>query len=206
MTERNDDETQAFDPFASDETRAIRPPTTPRGPDVTAPVTERIAIADRPSIAGWLIALIAIVALAAGAGLGYSQSDGDRDGVVAQALVGPDGGVLEFGSLGRLEIPAGALPTATGITVRRVTNENRVRIGSGSDASTDVHDPGTLELYAFEPAGLSFQQPVTITLPRPSDGSSVLIDTPDGLRVVAPDETTSATVTFTTDGFDFRDR
>lgn len=67
--------------------------------------------------------------------------------------IGPAGGTLElFDGAVRLVIPAGALPTATSITVERQSDP------------TDVVGvvPGTA--YRFLPAGLTFATPVTLVL------------------------------------------
>jgi hypothetical protein len=210
------DETKAFDPLSDDDdaTRAIDPPpvyehaatqrigTTPVGD--TGPRTERIALAEQRSLAGWLIALILVVALGIGVALGYSQAEGGDDGVEARALVGPKGGVLDFADdAGKLEIPPGALPTATAITVRQVTNTTRFRLGPESDPASVLYEPGQLEMYVFEPAGLNLQKPAKITLPRPANGSALLVDTPDGPRVVGADaQGNSVKIETTTFSFD----
>ena len=219
----DDDATSAFDPIADDETRAFdprgEPPGAPRDSvaDPTAtqrlgatpvpgggPRTERIRAAQQRSLAGWLIALAVIVAFVVGGALGYSQREGSDEGVIAKALVATNGGVLDFAGSGKLEVPQNALPTATAIAVRKVTNDNRIRLGGEADPSSAVYEPGELEMYAFEPSDLRFQQPVTITLPRPPEGTALLIDTPDGARVVGIDPE-GTTVTFETDSFAFED-
>lgn len=224
MTERNgpdDDATQSFDPFA-DETTAVgggheqtrrmapqptnEPTATQRFGATPAPTpgsyTERIAVRQQRDPTPWLVALAIVVALAVGAALGYAQDGRSDDGVVARSLVGPNGGVMEFGKIGRLEVPADALPTATAITIRKVTNTNRIRVGADGDPRSSLYEPGELQMYAFEPADLRFQQPVKITIPRPNDGKALLIDTPDGARVVSV-ETDSDRAKLETDDFSF---
>jgi hypothetical protein len=221
------EETKAYDPLvdtgeetvadagAGDATRAIDPlpvyehaatqriSSTPVAD--TGPGTERIALAQQRSLAGWLIALILIVALGVGVAVGYSQAEGGDEGVEARALVGPNGGVLNFADgAGKLEIPPGALPTATAITVRKVTNATRFRLGPESDPSSVLYEPGQLEMFVFEPAGLNLQAPAKITLPRPADGSALLVDTPDGPRVVGADAQGNS-VKIETSSFSFED-
>lgn len=220
----DDDETRSFEPFADDETQVVGAddaatrriePASPSEPAATqrfdaTPAaatgsrTERLHLAAQRSIAGWMIALAIVVALAVGALIGYSQSEGDKKGVVAQRLVSPQGGVLTFEGGGELSIPEGALPTATAITVRKVTNDNRFRLGTEGDASSVLYEPGELDMYVFEPAGLRFQRPVRITLPRRASGTALLVDAPGGPRVVgaAPSD---GTVTFETSSFEFED-
>jgi hypothetical protein len=218
--------TRAFDPFADDETRAIpaagddatrrieqqsaHEPTATQRIGVTpaaegGPRTERIALAEQRSLAGWLIALVIVVSLGVGMAIGYAQSKGNDDGLQTSALVGPSGGVLDFADgKGRLEIPQGALPTGTAIRVRKVTNENRVRLGAEGDPRAALYEPGELDMFVFEPPDLTFQQPVKITLPLPASGSALLVDTPEGPRVVGA-EKKGETVTFETTTFSFED-
>jgi hypothetical protein len=211
----DDDATRAFDPIAEDETRALDRGEVTAEPAATqrlgatpvpggGPRTERIRVAQQRSIAGWLIALAVIVSFVVGGVFGYSQRDGSDEGVVAKALVATNGGVLNFAGSGKLEVPPNALPTATAIAVRKVTNDNRLRLGPEGDPSSAVYEPGELEMYAFEPADLRFQQPVKITLPRPLEDKALLIDTQDGARVVGI-EAEGSTVTLETTSFSFED-
>lgn len=155
-------------------------------PAAAAPATETLVIPRREARGvSWLVALAIVLALAVGAAVGYAQRGGSDEGVVARELVGPKGGVIEFGKVGKVEVPAQALPTATAITVRKVTNENRVRLGPEGDPRSVLYEPGELQMYAFEPPDLHFQHPVKITIPRPNDGEALLVDTPEGARVVA---------------------
>jgi hypothetical protein len=211
--------TQTYDPFADEptsvdeSTKRIVPPPVPEAqatqrmtPAVAAasgPHTERLAMRQERNMAGWLVALAIVVALAVGGAIGYAQSGGSDEGEVARMLVGAQGGVIEFGKIGRVEIPADALPTATAITVRKVTNENRVRLGTEGDPRSVLYEPGELQMYAFEPADLRFQHPVKITIPRPNKGEALLVDTPDGAQVVAAKETDGDSALIETMSFSF---
>jgi hypothetical protein len=227
----NDDgeSTRAFDPFAEDDgddattamgsgdasTRRIASPVESHEPTATqrfgttpvaadGPRTERIAVAAQRSVAGWMIALAILVALAIGVLIGYSQSDGSDAGVLVQRLVGTQGGVVAFETTGELVIPDRALPTATAITIRKVTNDNRIRLGAEGDPRSITYEPGELDMYVFEPPGLQFQKPIRISLPRPADGSALLVDAPDGPKVVGV-EAEDDKVTFETSNFAFDD-
>jgi hypothetical protein len=156
--------------------------TTPRA---SGPATERLAVpAAGRGIAAWMIAAVVIVSLIAGGLAGYTQRDPSDSNVVARALVGPGGGVMTFDGKGKLTVPSGALPSPTAITVRRETIDQRVRLGAEGDASSVTYEPGELVVYAFEPADLRFQQPVTIELPRSGDASAVFVDTRGSPRVM----------------------
>ncbi len=195
-----DDQTRMMDPVAHDEpmqTRRIAPVTGP-----TPQATERIHVPVRASVAPWLIAAFVALGLIIGGVLGYLQAEPSDDNVAARALVGPDGGVLTFDGGGRLEVPRGALPNATAITIRKEALDRQVRLGAADDARSTIYGPGDLDVYAFEPADLRFQQPVKITLPRDGDAEAVLVDSEQGARVI-PAEGTGNTLTLATTSFSF---
>jgi len=148
------------------------------------PATELIAVPARRGY-GWLIALVVAVAIVAGAAIGYTQHRPSDRGVVARALVGPDGGTMRFDQVGTLTVPRGALSSPTAITIRRASIDKRVRLGAANDPRAREYAPGELVVYAFEPAGLRFQQPVTIELPRNGNGSAVFVDADAGPQVIA---------------------
>lgn len=81
----------------------------------------------------------------------------DNSGPITQVskLIGPSGGTVELADGGKVEIPAGALPSSTTITVTEVKNPPPL--------------PPNLEAagkaFAFEPHGLVFERPVKVTLP-----------------------------------------
>jgi hypothetical protein len=148
-----------------------------RAAEPTGPHTERIYMQDNtPPMAGWVIAAIIVLALLVGVVIGYSSADPSDNNVLARALVSTEGGTLDFDGRGKVEIPKDALTTGTVITVRKEKIERRVRLGPEGDPNTVVYDPGQLEVYVFEPAGLQFQKEVTITLPRTTNGEGLLVD------------------------------
>ena len=156
-----------------------------RGAVAPGPATERLAVpATRRGVGAWLIATIVTVALITGGVAGYTQHEPSDGNVVARALVGPGGGVITFDGKGKLTVPGGALPSPTAITVRRVTIDQRVRLGAEGDPSAVTYEAGELVVYAFEPADLRFQQPVVIELPRTGDASAVFVDTRGSPRVM----------------------
>jgi hypothetical protein len=157
---------------------------------------------ERPNVAGWLIALIVIVALLLGGILGYTQRQPSDENVVARGLVGPDGATLTFPGGGQLVIPRNALPTATVVKIRKETVDRSIRLGVEGDPRVTVYDPGELVVYVFEPPDLNFQAPVTIVLPRHGSGSAVLVDDRGEPRVVAG-EVKGDTVTIETTSFAF---
>jgi hypothetical protein len=151
----------------------------------SSPATERIVVPDPGrGVGAWLIGLIVVVALIAGGVVGYEQHGPSDRGVVARALVSSGGGVMTFDRGGKLTVPSGALPSPTAITIRREPITQRVRLGAEGDAGTVTYEPGDLVVYAFEPADLHFQQPVTIELPRSGDADAVFIDTRGAPRVI----------------------
>jgi hypothetical protein len=150
-----------------------------------SPPTERIVLPDATrGVGAWLIALIVVLALVVGGFVGYEEHGPSGRGVVARALVSSAGGVMPFDGVGKLIVPSGALPTPTAITIRRQAIQQRVRLGTEGDAGAVSYDPGELVVYAFEPADLHFQQPVTIELPRSGDASAVFIDARGSPRVI----------------------
>jgi hypothetical protein len=199
-------------PTADEATRRMDAP--PAGPPAptrrmsrqtvsSAPMTERLVVPEAGrSLASGLIATIVVVALIVGGVIGYQQHRPSDANVVARALVGPGGGVMTFDGPGKLTVPTGALPSPTAITVRRVTIDERVRLGAEGDAGTVTYDPGELVVYAFEPPELRFQQPVAIELPRRGDGSAVFVDARGAPRVI-PGTPSGNIVKITTTGFSF---
>ncbi len=197
-----DDEGEPAQLVASDDdaTRVAQPPdeatrAIPRPDEATrrmgrqavssSPMTERIAVPERGrSLASGLIATIVVVALTVGGVVGYQKHRPSDDDVIARALVGPGGGVVTFDHVGKLTVPTGALPSPTAITIRRDTIDQRVRLGAEGGPGTVTYEPGEIVVYAFEPADLRFQQPVTIELPRTGNGSAVFVDARGAPRVI----------------------
>src|SRR5262245_8145737 len=87
---------------------------------------------------------------------------------MASAVVGTEGGRIERKGLA-LDIPAGALTDATRITISR------------SKEDIDPRYEGLSEVFVFEPDGLEFAAPVTVSLDVPEGSSAVAVwSTPDG--------------------------
>jgi hypothetical protein len=183
------------------------PPTeayTPPAPMPQPQLTERIQLPpDRRSTVAQTVAIAFVVAaLIGGAIAGFVKERPNTKGVVAQALVGPEGGSLTFADGGRVEIPAGALPSPTKITIRQLGLERPVRLERPEDGQRVVLQPDDVDMYSFEPVDLRFQVPVVITLPVSGEIGSLLIDASDGVRVV-PGELRDGTLTVETQSFDF---
>jgi len=105
--------------------------------------------------------IMAALCLAACGPASHTAPDGGTTGVdaeappigsSAQALIGPEGGMVALGDA-QLEVPASAL---TEDTMIRITVTDRV-----------VEDPfvGFSPVYRFEPAGLHFRTPVRVSIP-----------------------------------------
>lgn len=94
----------------------------------------------------------------AGAGSDGGSPPPSDAGAPTTQVVDVTGGVIEHDGL-RLEVPADALTEATTITITTVTGE----------------DPAGFTLlsavYRFEPAGLTFATPVTVTIPLITSGT-----------------------------------
>lgn len=203
MDPEPDEATRQIGALPSNEPPATRP--IARDDPMLAPPqpTERIAFAEERNLSAWLIATAVVIALLIGGLVGYTQRKPSDANVVARALVSPDGGVVPFDGQGKLTVPRGALPTATAITIRRETIDHRVRLGAEGDPRSVVYEAGELVVYVFEPSTLRFQQPVAIELPRPGNGSAVLVDTKAGARVIGGEVVDGAVKIETTSfGFD----
>lgn len=117
----------------------------------------------------------------------------------ASETLGPSGGVIEVLGLA-LEVPAGALPDDVEITV-----ENTATFQRWNDTLSYTH------LYRFEPDGLSFAAPVSVTLKLPAsvdgEGASVYWSLPgddesfEELGGTFEGETLTAQVTHFSRGF-----
>jgi hypothetical protein len=164
--------------------------------------TEVISMRTQRSTSAVLTAVVVAFAFAAGAFVGYTQRRPSESNVVARSLVGPQGGVLTFDDGGRLEVPSGALPALTAITIRKEKADRRVRIGSPDDPSSTIYEAGELSVYVFEPAHLGFQQLVTIELPRRGRGTSIFVDQEHHPRVIAG-EVIGDRIRVRTTSFDF---
>jgi hypothetical protein len=183
-------------------TRRIGQEEMPYQPSVAAPRTEVLHVPVKRPVGTWVVATIVALALIAGGVIGYAQRRPSDANVVARALVSPDGGVMTFDGTGKLTVPKGALPAPTAITIRKDTIDQTVRLGAEGDPSSVTYDPGEIVVYAFEPADLRFQQPVTIELPRTGTASAVFVDARGSPRVMGAN-TDGDTVKVETTSFSF---
>lgn len=111
------------------------------------------------------ILALTFLAVAAGAFLiGIAVASTIRDArpgtVIATERIGPSGGTVRF-SGGEIRVPAGALGTATEITVRRTVVAERIQVRPPG-RPVQVFDPGKLVAYVFEPSDVDFLRPVTL--------------------------------------------
>ncbi len=98
-----------------------------------------------------------------------SRADGGSDAMVGTGgtvtmMIGASGGEVALGDL-RLTVPAGALASTTAITITETTMP--------TPAGYRAFSP----LYEFEPAGLMFSMPATLTLPIRSGAADVPLAT-----------------------------
>lgn len=117
------------------------------------------------SVAGLSPALVAGDSVAARQSVAGIESDPSVPVIVSagggggggSAVIGPGGGTLTLTDGTRLDVPAGALDVATTISINPMASPpGLVLPPTGSVVGT---------LYSFEPNGLHFNQPVTMTLP-----------------------------------------
>jgi len=93
-------------------------------------------------------AALATIVLALGAAIGCGEeSPAGPSTSPGHAVIGPEGGVLEFGEL-TLTIPPGAVPVATTLSARRIPTPD-VEGFSGP-------------WFEVEPTGLRFEKPVKV--------------------------------------------
>lgn len=104
-----------------------------------------------------IAALLAIIVGAVAAFM-WPASAGE---VVADATVGPAGGTIPFSDGGEMRIPEGAVKTPQKFTVRKTTTREPARIGGMT------YPAGSLPLYLFSPATISFGDAVVVILPLP---------------------------------------
>jgi hypothetical protein len=218
----DDDRTRAFgDSDDADETRALGAEDEPthrmasgadefptRRYDPATPVaaehTEVLDIPPDPRAgrATGLAAAMVVLALVIGAIVGYATRSPHPSGVVAQGLVKPDGGLIPFDGSGRVEIPRGALSTATNVVIRRVALDQDITLRR-ADGTTQEFKKGTVTLYSFEPSDTRFNQPITIRLPAKGTADTALVVASDEVRVIAGEQQGNVFV-ITTEDFSFR--
>jgi hypothetical protein len=157
----------------------------------------------RAARATGLAVAIVILAFIAAALLGYTTRVPHPSGLVGRALVGPDGGAITFDDSGRLEIQKGALSTATTITIRKVKLDQVVNLKDGNGNVVKTFQPGSVNLYTFEPNNTTFNQPITIRLPSQGDADSALVITGSEVRLVSGSKQGNVFVIQTTN-FEFR--
>lgn len=92
---------------------------------------------------------------------GCAKLPWDDPSLLASARIGPEGGRIEAGDVA-LDIPAGALGETT---------EIRIRASEESPEGISLLS----SVYRFEPAGLTFSQPVQLTHELPDASSGVLL-------------------------------
>jgi len=124
--------------------------------------------------------------------LAVACSDPER--TVVTQVVGPSGGTIEGPAGAILTVPSGALPADTSITVSVASEGSHPPLGASFAVAGQV--------FAFEPHGLAFAAPVTISLPvaSPSGDLAVLRSEPDAPWEAFPAEI-GTTATFTTSSF-----
>ena len=117
------------------------------------------------------LALIVLAVAAAGflVGIGIASlaPRTDDDPSLASQAVGPSGGTVRFDG-GEIRIPSGALAEQRTISVHRTLVDRRVRVDPGGDTGPIVFAPGRLAAYRFEPADITFAQPVQVTFRLPT--------------------------------------
>ncbi len=139
----------------------------------------------RAARATGLAVAIVVIAFVAAALLGYTTRVPHPSGLVGRALVGPDGGSVTFDDSGRLEIQRGALSTATTITIRKVKLNQVVNLKDSNGNVIKTFQPGSVNLYTFEPNNTTFNEPITIRLPVQGDADSALVVSGDTISVVS---------------------
>jgi hypothetical protein len=113
----------------------------------------------------WLVfLLVAAAGLLVGIGVAAASRPGPPGRVVAQAMIGPDGGTISFAGRGAVRIPDGALSRPLQIGVRRSVLKQRLRV-TPPEGPLYVFEAKQLVAYTFEPRSASFAAPVVITLP-----------------------------------------
>lgn len=124
--------------------------------------------------------------------LAVACSDPER--TVVTQVVGSSGGTIEGPGGATLTIPSGALAADTSITVKVASEGAYPSLGASFTVNGQV--------FAFEPHGLAFATPVTITLPiaSPSGALAVLRSEPNAPWEALPAEI-GTTATFTTSSF-----
>jgi hypothetical protein len=88
-------------------------------------------------------------------------NEGDCEGVAGATAVGPEGGVLEFEDVW-LVIPPGALSTATTVCMLA---------SNASVPDVTTYSP----VLSLRPAGLVFDEPVTVSFPKPAEDVSLAV-------------------------------
>ncbi len=150
---------------------------------------------------GMAVAMVILAFLVAVA-VGYATRTPHPPGLIANGIIGPNGGVLPFDGAGRLEVPRGALTTTAAIKIRRVSLDQDISLRR-QDGTTQDFDKGTVTLYAFEPTTTTFSRPVTIRLPMKGSADVALVVSGDRVKAVAGTQQ-GDTFVITTTSFDFR--
>lgn len=85
-----------------------------------------------------------------------STGSGSNPATVPSVTIGPGGGVFDDGGGLQVTVPPGALSSNVQISATHTTTA----VASGYGALSNLYD--------FQPAGITFSKPVTVTLPLPS--------------------------------------
>jgi hypothetical protein len=127
-----------------------------------------------------------------------TSDGGAAEGTFATTKIGAAGGTVNGPAGARLTVPPGALASDTPITIS-VAQANQVPSLTAGYALVG-------QVYSFEPHGLTFAQPVTITLPISSTASAATLVAfraqPAG-RWESVDAQLGTVATITTPGFSF---
>jgi hypothetical protein len=103
-----------------------------------------------------VVAVRLLVAAAVLVGCGSSGAGSGNSSTVTPMTIGPAGGTFDDGRGIKVTVPRGALSGNVQIS------------GAHTNAAAASGYGAVSSLYDFEPAGVTFSQPVTITLPLPS--------------------------------------
>lgn len=120
------------------------------------------------------LTFVALASLLIGVVAGFVLPARDAGEIVADVPVGPGGASVTFDGQGKLEIPKGAIAKPERIIIRKTVIRERVSANSPAGIPL-VFPPGTLAVYIFQPANLTFTVPVTIILPLPAGAPAGII-------------------------------
>lgn len=142
-----------------------------------SPATSRIDVPAQTrhtAQVGLIVLAVAAAGFLVGIGVASAVPRSDPDPALVAQTVGPSGGIVRFDG-GEIRVPTGALAQERTISVHRTVVDRRVRVDPGGKAEPIVFEPGRLVAYRFEPAELTFAEPVEIVfrLPVGADNGTV---------------------------------